>query len=319
MAKKKLYFYEVKLLLEDKEVDFCKLKKVLTDIFDRCSKNGALSLNEVGQERITLDIVENTETYLFCRIGKEKENNTMVLREYDNLEKEDVLSPEEAEKKSVEMTTYFYLNYRSGILAFVSNQSAPKVESLELIMKLYAEEYKLNLLSILNDGYIKRLFQKGAELSKIELEIPIPHISCLEEILGIDEKTLQRAAKDEEQGLDVRRVSLVLQGPKKGVLTDDEKLIEKVVGRIKSSTSFLQKAKVYGKTKIIKMQEFNLMEQFFSYDIDIQSSKKVNGRKIGYTVDELTQIYKDKIRDAYFQNKDMLLVLTNRYERECDN
>lgn len=35
------------------------------------------------------------------------------------------------------------------------------------------------------------------------------------------------------------------------------------------------------------------------------------GRKIGYTVDELTQIYKDKLREAYLQNKDMLLVLIN--------
>lgn len=96
-------------------------------------------------------------------------------------------------------------------------------------------------------------------------------------------------------------------------------MIEKVVGCIKDNISSLRKAKVCGKTKVIKMQEFNLMEQFFSYNINIQSSKNINGRKIGYTVDELTQIYKDELTEAYYQNKDTLLTLTNRYGKECDN
>lgn len=163
------------------------------------------------------------------------------------------------------------------------------------------------------------LFKKGAELSRIELEIPTPNIVYLEKILGVNEKILQKTAKEEEYGLDVRRVNLVLKGPEKGILTDNEDVIEKVVGCIKDNISSLRKAKVCGKTKVIKMQEFNLMEQFFSYNINIQSSKNINGRKIGYTVDELTQIYKDELTEAYYQNKDTLLTLTNRYGKECDN
>lgn len=33
MAKKKLYFYEVKLFLEDKEIEFCRIKNVFAGGF----------------------------------------------------------------------------------------------------------------------------------------------------------------------------------------------------------------------------------------------------------------------------------------------
>lgn len=316
MAKKKLYFYEVRLFTGEQELNYCKLKEIYDEIFNQHCVNNALRLNKDGQDRITLDVIENTSTYLFCRIGKEKENNAMVVREYASLEKTDVLSPAETEKKSVEMTTYFYLNYRSGIIAFVNNQSAPKAEALNYILSLYNKEYKTDMVPILNDDYVKILFKKGAELSKIELEIPIPNAAYLESVLEL--KTEGKNSIEELLKDDIKRVTLVLQGPERGILTDDENVIENVVGIIKNSVSSLKKAKVSGKTPVVKTQEFNLMEQLFSYEIYIEPTKRVRGRRIAYTVDELADIYKETIRDAYFANKNSILLLTNRYGKECE-
>lgn len=313
MTKKKLYFFETKLFLGEKELDFCKIRNILNQIFSENCKNGALRLNKENHDRMTLDVIENTSTYLFCRIGKEKENNSMVLREYENLEKEDVLSPEEIEKKSVEVTTYFYLNYRSGIIAFVNNQSAPKFDVLNFIMDLYTEEYRIELITILNEDHINILFKKGAELSKIEFEVPIPNAAYLEKVLGLHDNSIETLLKD-----DIKRVTLVLQGPERGILTDDEAVIEKIVKKIQNHIKDFRKAKVYGKTKVIKTQEFNLMEQLFSYEISLEPSKKINGRRVAYTVDELAEKYKEKIIEAYYENKESLLLLTNRFGKECE-
>lgn len=316
MVKKKLYFYELRLFLGEQEIDYCKVKKIYDEIFEMHCVNNALRLNKSGQERITLDVLNNSSTSLFCRIGKEKENNSMVVREYENLGKSDVLSPMDTERKSVEMTTYFYLNYLSGVIAFVNNQSAPKAEVINYILSLYNEDYKTELVPILNDELIKKLFKKGAELSKIELEIPIPNAAYLEQVLELKKEgnhSIEELLKD-----DIKRVTLILQGPERGILTNDENVIENVVHDIRKNIGFLKKAKVSGKTPVMKTQEFNLMEQLFSHDIYIEPTKRVDGKRIAYTVDELAVVYNDVIRDAYRTNIDTVLLLINRYGKECE-
>ena len=60
------------------------------------------------------------------------------------------------------------------------------------------------------------------------------------------------------------------------------------------------------------------MEQLFSYEIYIEPTKLVRNRRIAYTVDELANEYKEKIMEAYFTNKNSILLLTNRYGKECE-
>ena len=72
-----------------------------------------------------------------------------------------------------------------------------------------------------------------------------------------------------------------------------------------------------GKTSSIAMQDYDLMEQFFCYSIDVKSYEIIDKEKHMFTAFEIAVEYQKELRAAYYENKELLLALTNSVKSEC--
>lgn len=60
------------------------------------------------------------------------------------------------------------------------------------------------------------------------------------------------------------------------------------------------------------MREYDFFEQYFSYPVDITYYHIVDYERVYYTVDELMEINKQNIIQAFVENKKILRTVINR-------
>ena len=109
MATKNIYLYEVTIkdVSTGNEVPLHLYKTLIQSIITAKSHNGAIKLSTPEEpETMLLDIIEDTEAYLFARLNRKRLNNSMQKRNYTTYETSDVLQPDEVELNGVEAFTY---------------------------------------------------------------------------------------------------------------------------------------------------------------------------------------------------------------------
>ncbi|SCL85258.1 hypothetical protein [Sporanaerobacter sp. PP17-6a] len=314
MSKKKIYYYCVKLYSDvtKKEISYKKIKVIFNKIFDSYSKQNknirSLSLNQ-SEISITMDILENNENYLFGRIGKVKDNSSMQIREYGTLSSDEVLSRKDTMKKGVELCSYFIYNYEDGILGYVKSQSVPDAYIFNNITK-YSKKYYTEINPIPNPSAYKKLFKDGSILSRITFTVPVPDTQVLrdKEMLGLDREQIRILEQT-----NTKYITLIVKNENRRFLTNVK---EDIINIIKS---FLRKEKEYKDIKItgsgndFNSRDFDLKEQVFYYNIDVKDYDTENHQKIALDIERKGKIYKEVLKESYENNKDDLLILTNRY------
>ena len=104
MSTKNIYLFKVSIrdTQTNTEVPVQLFRGLLLEIFDREGRNNALKLTYEDTEPMMLDILENTEEYLFSRLTRKRPNNIMQKRHYNTYETADVLPPDEIGNNGVE-------------------------------------------------------------------------------------------------------------------------------------------------------------------------------------------------------------------------
>lgn len=92
MSTKNIYLFKVSIrdTQTNTEVPVQLFRGLLREIFDREGRNNALKLTYEDTEPMMLDILENTEEYLFARLNRKRPNNSMQKRNYNTYETADV-------------------------------------------------------------------------------------------------------------------------------------------------------------------------------------------------------------------------------------
>lgn len=311
MATKKVYFNTIKIFdQDDKEIPYSRLRRIYREIFNNnCVNNEtcrALSLSN-NEDQITLDIITENDEYLFCRVGKRKDDNSMLLRDYDTYNSDDVLTPEDARTKGVEIFTYFLLNYNSGIFSIVSTQSAPSERIINNIVANYNEEYRTEIMNIPNTETVTSLYEPGSYVSKVILRLPIPNAQYLEDVLELEESEILSIVQD-----DIRELTLEIKGEPRRPLTADDSKVKKLVKTALNVKDEYNKAVIRGRAPDDKTQDYDLKAQVFSYPIDIRVYYIENRERIYYTIEELANEYYENLLEAYTKNENQLKSLVNR-------
>ncbi len=241
---KKVYFNQIKLFRTDNnQLSTRSIKEIFTTVFDRYAVQVqnenyySLTLSNEGQDKITMDIISNTDEYLFCRVGKRKDNNSMLLRDYNTYGSDDVLTPQEAITKGVEIFTYFLLNYSTEIFGIVSTLAAPSGNIINRILRLHSEKYYTEVMNIPNNGSVRKLYDPGSEISKITINLPIPDAEYLERVLELNENQIIDIVKD-----DIRSLTLVVQSESRRPLTTERSKISRVLDAISATKEHYNKA-----------------------------------------------------------------------------
>lgn len=315
MAEKKVYFYSINLYEVDGEriIPITGLKPLIQEIIDtnsiQLNEYKTLDLNtDVDDElHIMMDVFSYEDEKLFCRLSKQRPYNSMMRRDYRTSECSNVFSEEEIGNKGIEIFTYGRLDYETGIFAYVSSQSAPSEKSLISMFEKYKNDYRIEMVSIPNIDAIDSVYYgRNPEISKIEIEIPNPSADIMQEIFRWEDREILDTVSQ-----NAIKAEIVIQAPTRQRLADNEDVIT-IIDRFRMLRQAYNNVKLTAKANGNRQREYDLYARFFSYPIDIPKYHMVNGRRVEYTIEQMVDMYRQNLYDAFETNRTLLTTLIGR-------
>lgn len=310
MANKKVYYYTacIKEIATNRDVT-----NNMRDIFNRifngvCVNNNGIRTMTLCQakECISLDILFESENYLFARVGKAKDPSDAVIRDNATKRYEYVLTGEELENKTLEICTYFLLDYKCGIVGFILGKAAPSVQSLINIVNENDENHFMSIENIASPESIRRLMTPGATIGKIKYTFRVPDVDILRE-LGLTREQIVALGET-----DVHEIDLTIRNKPWRNLTSDTGVIQKVIDSFAVLPELIKDSvSITGKTRNSSLQPYKYDEQDIVYSIDVPVEKFEDGLKRKLTVDEVADEVLHKLRSIYIENKPHLLRFAN--------
>ena len=311
MSKKNVYFYE--LVVEEsqsgKAIPVENYRTILTDIILKKSINGSIELTYEQTEPVLMDVLENTDEYLFARLSRKRPNNSIQKRNYKTRKTTDVLAPDEIGNNGIECFTYCFLGYTHGILSIAKSKGAPGAEAFSMLFAMHKREYTAETFGIPNNDLIKELIDgKAPQVNRISIDIARPSAELLEGMFRFEDAELIAAMSRKTASLVVD-----VKPDFRGYLIDDPSLISKLVEVLRKNQTQYNSIRISGKKDGRGPQrEYDLYEEYFKYPIDIKEYKQEGGRKIEMSKAAIQCDYKDKMTKTYDQYKDILLIFVDR-------
>lgn len=247
------------------------------------------------------------EKKLFMRISSQKPSGTYLRRNYTTSAPTEVLNGISEDKEGIEIYTYALLDYDSGILAIVNQQSAPGYRIIDNFFSKYNTDYFLKFKPIPNPNGISRIYEaKEPKISQVEIEVPVPSAEILEQMFGWEAKDIINI---QGHGL---KATMKLSGIDRKTITNNADETKGFIDCIKKKISDYNKAKVRAKASGVRTQDYSFFNENFSYPIEIPTYTINSGRKYYYSSDELIMIYKENLQMAYNENKVLLKSISDR-------
>lgn len=291
--------------------DYLELKNLLKVIIERhatpINNFLVLDLSRENELHYVADIFAYTDEYLFMRISNQKPAGGYLYRDYITKKPAGVLEGVSEEKEGIEVYTYALLDYETGILSIVNQQSAPNYKIINYIFGKYNTNYYLDFKAVPNPDGIDRIYHAvEPRISQIEIEVPVPSAEILEQMFGWSTAEIL-----DIQGNELK-ATMKLSAVNRRLITDDENETRGLIDCIKSKIAEYNKARVRAKAVGIKTQDYSFFDENFSYPIEIPTYKINSGAKYYYTADDLIMIYRDNLQMAYNENRIILKTISNR-------
>ena len=226
-----------------------------------------------------LDILENTEEYLFARLNRKRPNNSMQKRNYNTYETADVLPPDEIGNNGVEWFTYCVLGYSHGILSLVNSKGAPNEGALARVFSCYNNRFSLETEAIPNQNLINELINGHApEVNRVQIDIAQPDAQILQGLFGFNDREVLQAV-----GQNTSSIVFEIKPDFRGALSTD-----------------------------VNQRQYDLYEEYFKYPISVSEYRQENGQKIEREKAEILRDYRLNMMNVYNDYKDIILAVSNR-------
>lgn len=315
MAVKKVYFHKVTLTrtANNEEVEYHELREIISDIINENAQEmgiyQTLDLTYTGEGLHTImDVRECEGNYFFGRISKQRQNNSLIKRNYVTYEDGTPIPENEIENSGIEAYTFFCYSYDAGVFAIVSAMGAPNEDVIGRIFTKYNNNYSIEMIGIPNPTAIESIYNgRKPEISKIEIEVPVPPMAVLQEIFHWNREDILAIL---HEGAVSAKFSL--QAPFRRSITHDEEDAKGLIDIFREYAANYRRAKMTAKTSTIKSKEYDLHGEMFSYRIDVPLYQTEGGNKIDYTLDELTELYREHITMAMRQNLAAIRIIIGR-------
>ncbi len=311
MSIKNIYIYKVVIrdTQTNAEVPVHLFKELFQDVFDREGRNNALKLTYEDTEPMMLDILENTEEYLFARLNQKRPNNGMQKRNYNTYVTTDVLPPDEIENNGVEWFTYCILGYSHGILSIVNSKGAPKEGALARLFSRYNNKFSLETEAIPNQNLIKELTNgRAPEINRVKIDIAQPDAQILQGLFGFNDREVLQAV-----GQNTSSIVFEVKPNYRGALSTNADIISRLIGAFQKNKNRYQSVVLTGKTATGERQrQYDLYEEYFKYPISVSEHRQENGQMVEREKAEILRDYESSMMNVYNEYKDIILEVTNR-------
>ena len=311
MSTKNTYLF--KIVIRDtqtgREIPPEEFKDLFEDIFRNNLCNNALKLTADNIEPMILDIIEDTDEYLFARLSRKRPNNSMQKRDYTTYEISDVLEPWEINNNGVEWFTYCILGYSHGILSIVKSKGAPSEIALAQIFYRYNNRYFLETEAIPNQDLIEELLDgRDPEINRVEVEIAQPSAQMLEQAFGFSEHEVIESVRRQTSS-----ITFDIKPNFRSSLLDRPELIRSLVNALRRNHNRYTSVVISGKRNSKeKQRKYDLYEEYFKYPITVKEYQQENGEKIERDRQIILREYRAAMMNVYNGYRDIILAITNR-------
>lgn len=308
MAVRKIYFFETKLYDEmGRKVSQQELKKIIMDILSTkgIKQNDHISVDITPYDddmHVIFDAYDYSENKLFGRFSKQLPKNTLVHHEYNTYKDSEILPGVDEKESGIEKYTYGMLYYNTGIWAFVSAQGATNEKALKMFVEKFKSGYTLEIIPIPNEKGIENIYNgKEPEISKIEIEVPLPSAEVLEKLFGWKDDELLENLNESKI-----RVVTALKAEPRRTITDDPNIVKKIIEAVNGGKEGYNKAKMLAKARTVKAREYNFFDDNFMYPIDVTSYHMRANERVYYSSQELVDIYRQNMVVAFNDSRGIL-------------
>lgn len=311
MSTKNTYLF--KIIVRDtrvgREVPPAEFKDLFEDIFRNNLRNNALKLTADNIEPMVLDVIENTDEYLFARLSRKRPNNSMQKRDYTTYLISDVLEPGEIGNNGVEWFTYCIIGYRHGILSIVRSKGAPTEMALAQIFYRYNNRYVLETEAIPNQDLIKELLDgRHPEINRVEVEVAQPSAQMLEQAFGYNEREVIERVRRQTSS-----ITFDIKPNFRDSLLDQPDYIRQLVNALRRNHNRFNSVVISGKRDAKeKQRRYDLFEEYFKYPITVNEYQQENGEKIERDKRIILTEYRTAMMNVYDNYRDIILAMTNR-------
>lgn len=311
MSTKNTYLFKVVIIdtQTGHEVPPEEFKHLFENIFNNNSRNNALRLTADNIEPMIMDVIQDTEEYLFARLSKKRPNNGMQKRDYTTYEISDVLPPGEINNNGVEWFTYCILGYRHGILSIVKSKGAPGEIALAEIFYRYNNRYILETEAIPNQELISELLNgNDPEINRVEVEIAQPTAQILEQALGFDEREVIDNVRRQTSS-----ITFEIKPNSHGSLLNQPGLIRRLVNALRNNRNRYRSVVISGKrTAKENQRKYDLYEEYFKYPISVKEYRTEDGQKVERDRQEILREYRAAMMNVYNRYQREILIMANR-------
>lgn len=311
MSRKNIYLFKV--VIQDTqtntEVPVSTFKALFDGIFSQQARNNAVKLSFDDVEPIMLDILDNTDEYLFARLSRKRPNNGLQKRDYTTYLTGEVLSPEELERTGVELFTYCILGYSHGILSLINSKGAPGTNAFAQMFQHYNNRFSLETQSIPNQKLINELLEgKSPEINRVQVEIAQPDAQILQELFGFTDKEVLQAVNHNTSA-----ITFEIKPDFRGALSTDKDIIRQLVGLLQKNHDRYNSVVLSGKKASGERQrQYDLYEEYFRYPIEVNEYRQEGGRKVERQKDKILRDYRNGMMNVYNEYKEIILTISNR-------
>lgn len=311
MSTKNVYLFKVIIrnAQTNAELPVSSYKGMFREIFERRCRNQAIMLTRDDTEPIMMDILEDTDEYLFARLNRKRLNNNLQKRNYDSFLTEDVLPPDEVGSNGVELFTYCILGYSHGILSIVNARGAPDENALGRLFARYNHDFYLDTESIPNQAMIQELLDgRSPEINRVQIAMAQPNAQILQEIFGFsDGEVLQEIARGTSS------IVFDVKPNFRRALSKDPGVITSVIQTLRQNRGQYHSVIISGKRNSNERQRsYDLYEEYFKYPIDIREYRQENGRKVERGKEQVRRDYRREMMNIYNQYKEVILAVCDR-------
>lgn len=224
---KKVYFYKVSVTQRaySEKMNYEEVRVKPSDIYDSFKELFELVEDdkdvvcplELDPDKTIAEFITLTDTDVFGRIGKEEDINYLRIRRIkdsqgENLKLDDDTYPEKC--------TYFYYNFKTGILSYISIGGAPRYSKFERILAqiMNKKSYNVNIIAVINKDAIGAISKKSM-INNLSVKVSIP---C-DEFLGLENLGLSKKDFADLNNVDYLSIELTLHGKRYRGITDQQK------------------------------------------------------------------------------------------------
>ena len=296
---KKVYFYKVNV--KNKATDTTAPQNTVynyiktIDGFNENGKEFTYALSQDNVDHTIMEFLKVNAYSIFGRIGKKEDLNYLHIRSSENNTSHNLKIPKGS---YAEKFTYFYYILDTGILAFLSILGAPNFRKFEKILnQLCSSSCVVTTIAIANQRVIDVLKGKDT-ISGFTINTTVP----VDEFLGCDNLHISRQDFVDLENASSISINITVKGKRKRNISNkfgNDNPLFGLMDRIVASVPHVR-ASVKGKNKNEKMQDYDILDELFTYVVELPIIKEEK-----LFVNEMEKV----LLDAYNNNINDILIM----------